>query len=139
LREEQLKKKELRILVVEDDAMIGVLLSAMLEEMGHAVCAIETTEADAISAAARERPDLMIVDARLGRGSGIAAVDEILRTEFVPHFFISGNVSIVKELKPDARVLEKPFREDQLTRTIQLAIESQGAQREAHFKSRDAV
>ena len=54
-------KKAPRVLVVEDDAMIGVLLGEMLEGMGYDVCGIEATEADAVTAAARFRPDLMIV------------------------------------------------------------------------------
>ncbi len=69
----------LRILVVEDDAMIGMALTEMLEEMGHDVCSIEATEAEAISAADRCRPDLMIVDVLLGAGNGVSAVTEILR------------------------------------------------------------
>jgi len=114
--------KALRILVLEDDAMIGMLLGAMLEEMGHTVCAIVAEETDAVSAAALHRPDLMIVDARLGIGSGLAAMDEILRAGFVPHFFISGNIAKVTAVLPDSVVLEKPFRELQLTRTIELAL-----------------
>jgi DNA-binding response OmpR family regulator len=53
----------LRVLVVEDDPMIGMLLAEMLEAIGHDVCAIETIEAAAVAAAARYRPDLLIVDA----------------------------------------------------------------------------
>ena len=72
--------KALRILVVEDDPLIGMLLAEVLEGLGHEVCAIEANEADAVAAAARCSPDLMIVDARLGDESGIAAVDQILCT-----------------------------------------------------------
>jgi two-component system, response regulator PdtaR len=113
----------LRVLVVEDDPMIGMLLAEMLEAMGHEVCAIETTEAAAVTAAAEYRPGLMIVDARMGKGSGVSAVDKILRTRCVPHLFISGNISKISALRPDAVVLEKPFREPELTRAIQRAID----------------
>jgi CheY-like chemotaxis protein len=37
--------KALRVLVVEDNAIIGMLLAEMLAEMGHDVCGLETTEA----------------------------------------------------------------------------------------------
>jgi two-component system, response regulator PdtaR len=113
----------LRVLVVEDDPMIGILLAEMLEGMGHDVCAIETTEAAAVSAASEYRPGLMIVDARMGEGSGVSAVDKILRTRFVPHLFITGNISKISALRPDAVVLEKPFREPELARAIQRAID----------------
>jgi DNA-binding response OmpR family regulator len=114
--------KPLRVLVVEDDAMLGVLLAEMLEDMGHDICALETTEAGAVAAAAQYRPDLMILDARLGAGSGISAVEEILRTWLVPHLFMSGNISKVKALRPGAEVLEKPFREAELARAIQRVL-----------------
>ena len=67
------------VLVVEDDAMIGLLLGEMLEGMGYDVCGIEATEADAVNTAARCKPDLMIVDVQLGDGSGVSAVNTIHR------------------------------------------------------------
>jgi DNA-binding response OmpR family regulator len=70
--------KALRVLVIEDDALIAMLLSELLASMGHDVCAIATSEVEAVSAATRYDPDLMIVDARLGRGSGVSAVEEML-------------------------------------------------------------
>jgi DNA-binding response OmpR family regulator len=113
--------KALRILVVEDDAVIGMLLAEMLAEMGHDVCAIETTAADAVSAAVRCKPDLLIVDVRLGDGNGISVVEEIRRTGPIPHLFVSGDASRVKALRPDAVVIQKPFRESDLVRAIQCA------------------
>ena len=90
--------------------------------MGHDVCAIETTAADAVTAAVRYKPDLLIVDVRLGDGSGISAVEEILRTGPIPHVFVSGDTSRVKALGPDAVVIQKPFREADLARAIQRAL-----------------
>jgi DNA-binding NarL/FixJ family response regulator len=54
----------LSVLVVEDDALIGMLLAEMLEDMGHNVCAIANAEEDAVADATRYKPGLMIVDAR---------------------------------------------------------------------------
>jgi DNA-binding response OmpR family regulator len=82
--------KALRTLIVEDDAMIGGLLAETLEGLGHSVCAVETSVANALSAASRWRPDLMIIDVGLGRASGIAAVKEILRSGFYPACFRHG-------------------------------------------------
>jgi len=116
--------KALRILVVEDDAMIGMLLAEMLLEMGHDVCAVEATEAGAVTAAARFIPDLMIVDVQLGDGSGVSAVEEILRTGFVPHIFASGDNSRIRALRPDAVAILKPFRESDLVRAIHRAFDA---------------
>jgi CheY-like chemotaxis protein len=120
-------KKALRVLVAEDDSMIGMLLAGMLEGMGYDVCAIEATEADVVTAAAHHRPDLMIVDARLGVGSGVSAVEQILRTGFVPHLFMTGNISRVKALSPHAVLLQKPFHKDELPPAIQRALDAVAA------------
>jgi DNA-binding NtrC family response regulator len=114
--------KALRVLVVEDDAIIAMLLADIFAGMGHDVCAIEATEAGAVAAAVRCRPDLMIVDARLGDGSGFTAVEEILRTGFVPHVFISGDISTVRARKPGAVAIQKPFDEAVLARAIERAL-----------------
>jgi CheY-like chemotaxis protein len=114
--------KALRVLVVEDEALIGAFLAELLEGMGHGVCAVERTEADAVTAAARFGPDLMIVDAHLRDGSGVAAVEQILRTGFVPHVFISGDTLLNEILNPAAVVLRKPFADVELARAIQRAL-----------------
>ena len=90
--------------------------------MGHDVCATAATEAEAVSAAIRYRPDLMIVDAGLGRGSGVSAVEEILRAGPLAHVFISGDAETVRVRKPDAVVVRKPFREAELARAIDMAL-----------------
>jgi CheY-like chemotaxis protein len=114
--------KSLCVLVVEDNALIGMLLADMLGEMGHRVCAIEGTEADAVTAAGRYKPDLMIVDVQLGDGNGVSAVAEILRTGSIPHLFVSGDISYAKALRSDVIVIQKPFRESDLARAIQRAL-----------------
>jgi DNA-binding response OmpR family regulator len=101
--------RSLTILVAEDDALIGELLGEMLTLMGHTVCAVTTTEADTVAAAQRHAPDLMIVDMGLNPGSGIAAVDLIMRTGFIPHILVSGNIARVRELRPGAMMMEKPY------------------------------
>jgi CheY-like chemotaxis protein len=114
--------KALRVLVVEDDALIGMLYADLLAEMGHIVCAIAATEAEAVAAAAQCKPDLMIVDASLNEGSGVSAVDEILRTGFVPHVFVTGDAASVRAVRPGAIVMEKPFRDPELGYAIQRAL-----------------
>jgi DNA-binding response OmpR family regulator len=114
--------KALRVLVVEDDAMVGMLLADMLQEMGHEVCGVEATEAAAVASALSSRPDLMIVDGRLGEGCGVAAIETIRRIGAVPHLFASGDIARIKSLRPGAVVLQKPFYEADLARAIQAAL-----------------
>lgn len=114
--------KAARVLVMEDDLMIGALLGEMLAGMGHAVCATESTEAGAVTAAVRCQPDLMIVDVRLGSGSGVRATDEILRGGSIPHVFVSGDISALAAERPRAVAIQKPFRAAELARAIQRAL-----------------
>jgi CheY-like chemotaxis protein len=99
--------RQLRILLVEDDAVVGLLLAELLVGIGHDVCRIATTENEAILAATRERPDLMLVDAQLRQGSGIAAMKAILRRGPMPHVFMTGNSRLT--MPANALVLRKPF------------------------------
>ena len=111
----------LRILVVEDDHLIGLLLADMLDAMGHTVCAVARTQEEAVAAAERDKPNMLIVDAWLHQGSGVAAVDQIQRRGIVPHIFVTGDGRGVLQLKPNAIVLEKPFTEGMLAAAIDRA------------------
>ena len=110
----------LRVIVVEDDAVIGMLLAETLAGLGYEVCAIEATEAGAVAAAARCRPDLMIVDMHLAIGTGPAAMRAITCAGPVPHVFVTGGGAQAAGL--GAVVLNKPFREADLVRAIGLAF-----------------
>ena len=110
------------ILVVEDDVLIGMLLTEMLTELGHVVCAVERTEAGAVAAATRRHPDLMIVDANLNEGSGISAVETILKDKFIPHVFVTGDKRGTQLLRPGDVVIEKPFREMDLVNAMTRAL-----------------
>lgn len=114
--------KALRVLVVEDEAIIAMLFADVLEAMGYDVCAVESTAAGAVAAAARCKPDLMIVDANLRGGSGVCAVAEILRGGFIPHLFVSGNPLRDLSLEKGAIMIQKPFVESDLVRAIQRAL-----------------
>lgn len=114
--------RQLRALIVEDEALIAFVLAEILEELGFEVCASEATEAGAVAAALRERPDLMIVDARLRQGSGISAVETILRDQFIPHVFTTGDRLSGLTLHPRAIVLQKPFLDADLAMAIQRAL-----------------
>jgi CheY-like chemotaxis protein len=110
----------LTVLVVEDDAMIGMLLAEMLGDIGYTVCAIAATEEEAVAIAAQCRPDLLIVDEHLREGSGMSAVDRILLTGPIPCVFISG--AWLQPHRSDAHVLRKPFIEEDLIRAIKYVV-----------------
>lgn len=109
-----------RILIIEDDALIGSLLTEVLQALGFDVFPVETTEAGAVSAAARHRPDLMIVDLKLADGCGLSAMARILQAGPIPHLFMSGDCH--HPATPDMVLLRKPFRQPDLVRAIEQAL-----------------
>jgi two-component system, response regulator PdtaR len=118
--------KNLRVLVIEDDGLIALLLESVLEGMGHQVCATATTERAAIDAAHRHAPDLVIADARLPSGSGVSAVEEIIRArgEEVAYLFLSGDTAGITARLPGAITLGKPFRKTALAEAIGRALDA---------------
>lgn len=114
--------KALHVLVVEDDSMLGIVLAEMLESIGHSVCGIEATEDEAVATALRCQPDLIIVGARLREGTGINAVARICRSGFVPHVFVSGDISDLKSGLKNAVIIQKPYREADLVRAMESAM-----------------
>lgn len=116
----------LRVLLIEDDAMIGALLAELLADLGYDVCPVEKTEAGAVAAAARSRPDLIIADVTLADGSGVSAVERVSRAGPVPHLFISGDV--FQPAMPGAVLLRKPFRVADLVQAIGRALDAAGAE-----------
>jgi two-component system, response regulator PdtaR len=112
----------LRVLIVEDEAMIAMLLAEVLREMGHEVCAIAPTEDAAVAAAVRHRPNLIIVDEWLRHGSGMAAMAKINRSGHVAHVFVTGDPSIGRSLGPDMIAVQKPFTIPELVKAVQGAL-----------------
>jgi len=114
----------LRILVIEDEAMIAMLLSDVLSSLGHVVTDLAATEEEAIASASHTMPDLVIADANLGEGNGngLTAIDTILESGFIPHVFVSGDSRSIQILRPDAIVMQKPFFEHELVSAIDRAI-----------------
>ncbi len=109
-----------RIVLAEDNAVIAVLLGEVIASLGHELCDIVATEAALVSAAARHRPDLLIVDAHLAEGSGVLALNHILKGGHVAHLIMSGGP--VEDMPAGAVLLEKPFSNKELAAGIARAL-----------------
>jgi two-component system, response regulator PdtaR len=130
-RAEMPHMKNLRVLIIEDDGLIALLLENVLEGMGHQVCATASTETAAVDAAHRYLPDLVIADAHLRSGSGVSAVAEIVRArgEKMPYVFLRGDITGITARLPGAITLRKPFWEASLADAIERALEGAAVSR----------
>ena len=111
--------KPLRVMIVEDEPWIALLLAETLTGIGHDVCSVESTEDGAVTSALRFSPELMIVDLHLRQGSGITAIEEILRGGFIAHIVMSSDRLHSHVLHPRTVWIRKPFFEFDLVRAIQ--------------------
>ncbi len=114
--------QQLRVLIIEDDGMISLLLTILLEEMGYEVCATAATEDEAVVAAAQTLPDLIIADVNLREGSGIGAMERIRRVRPVPHIFATADISSIRASRPDAMMIQKPYHYVELQNAINSAL-----------------
>jgi two-component system, response regulator PdtaR len=61
-------KPKWRVLIVEDEFIVGLHLESILERLGHEVVGVVAEEAEALHLVATERPDLIVTDIHLARG-----------------------------------------------------------------------
>jgi DNA-binding response OmpR family regulator len=116
----------LRIVIAEDDALIAMDMAELLMGLGHDVCAIACTEAQAVDAGLRCEPDLMIVDGALADGSGVSAMAQVLKHRSVPYLYVTGDTHHTLQLAPDAVVVGKPFNLQELTVGMGKALQGLG-------------
>ena len=106
------------VLVVDDNSLIGMLLGDLLTAMGYNVSPIQSSVRGAEASAQRCCPILMIVDINLVDGSAFSAVGKILRSGYIAHIFLSGDVHAFVQLQPESVFLQKPFLEADLALPI---------------------
>lgn len=117
-------RRQLDILVVEDDPHIVLALSAILEDLGHRVVRVVDTAAEAIRASGELPVDLALVDVWLADGSnGLTAVEHLSTVRKVPSVVCSAHSSAEDAYAAGASAfLEKPFRVADLERALAAAF-----------------
>ena len=117
---------KLRILVVDDEAILRLDLSEMLAERGHDVVGEADNGADAVTMARDLKPDLVIMDVKMPGMSGLEASKIIADEQIAPVLLLTAySQRDVVEQATDSGVmayLVKPIREEELTPAIEIAI-----------------
>lgn len=84
----------MRIMVVEDDALIALDIVSLLEEMGHEVVAEAADPGSALALAHEGHPDLALVDIRLAKGAdGGALARKLYDGLGLRSLFVSGSIT----------------------------------------------
>lgn len=111
-----------RILVVEDELMIRMLLEGMLTDLGHTVVAEAGAIGEALSLAKQAEFDVAVLDVNLNN-QPITPVVEVLVQRGVPFVFASGyGQRGVPEAYRQNPVLQKPFQLEALAQAIDEAL-----------------
>ncbi|MBT2338428.1 MULTISPECIES: response regulator [Pseudomonas] len=111
-----------RVLVVEDEGAIAMLIEEMLEDLECTVVASVARLAAALEHARSVEVDLAILDVNLA-GERVFPVAEILRERNIPFLFSTGyGASGIPDEFAGIPVLHKPFSEGELQQKVGLVL-----------------
>ena len=105
-----------RVLVVEDEALVAMMIQEFLTEYGHSVVGPIGRASEALVAAKETDYDAAILDINLGDGMAYP-VAEILSARGVPFVFVTGyEADTVDDRFSHVPVLQKPIERQALQR-----------------------
>ena len=110
-----------RILVVEDEAIVAMMLEEMLRDLGCHVVGPAMTVSEALAAVAENTLDLAILDVNVSR-EPVYPVAELLRSRNIPVIFSTGYGADEQRSRysqyQDCAILPKPYDSDDLERML---------------------
>lgn len=118
---------KVKVLIVEDEAIIANDILDTLEELGYEVLEPANTFSEAIEKIEAEKPDIAILDIQLsGKKSGIDLASRINDLYQFPFIFLTSNTDKItlqeaKSVEPLA-YLVKPFSKEELYTSIEVAL-----------------
>jgi CheY-like chemotaxis protein len=116
-----------RTLVVENEAIIAEDICDSLRRLGYGSTEIASSGESAVEAAARWRPNIVLMDIKLkGKMDGIEAATQICRQAPVPIIYLTADadettISRARATKPFG-FLRKPYDAKELHATIEMAL-----------------
>ena len=119
---------KVQVLIVEDEAIVSMDLRYKLEGLGYGVPAEISSGEEAVEAASRLRPDVVLMDIWLsGEMDGIDAAEEIRRRLNIPVVYVTSHADEdtlrrAKTTEPSGYIL-KPFVDAELRAVVEMAIQ----------------
>jgi response regulator NasT len=116
----------LRVLVVEDEALIRLDLTEMLTEEGYVIAGEAGDGEQAVQLARELRPDLVIMDVKMPKMDGIAAAGSIVEEKIAPVVMLTAfsQRDLIEQARDAGAMayLVKPFARHELVPAIELAV-----------------
>lgn len=108
----------LRVLVVEDEMMVSMLIEDMLTDLGCTIVGPASRLDEALQLAHSAELDCAVLDVNLG-GQPIFPLADLLREKGAPFAFATGYGDAgLRDVDKGSPVLQKPFREADLARVL---------------------
>ena len=115
-----------RIIVVEDESLLVMLLEAMLADLGYQLVGTAMTIQDAEILATNEKFDIAILDANL-HGVPIEPVANRIRSRGLPIVFATGyDAQKLQERFGDCLAVQKPYEMRELGNALRAAAQEVG-------------
>jgi len=120
----------MKILAIDDDKTVRLLVSRCLEKEGHQVVAAENGE-QGLSMVSQENPDLILLDVMMPGLNGLEVCTKLKNapeTKTIPIFMLTGKTQmqdIDEALSAGAdNYISKPFDPQKLDRIIQVKLKN---------------
>ncbi|WP_018321054.1 MULTISPECIES: response regulator [unclassified Bradyrhizobium] len=111
-----------RVLLVEDEGLVALMIEDMLEELGLKVVASAAQLKKACELATTGSFDLALLDVNLA-GEFVFPVARVLRERRIPFLFSTGyGAPPLEEEFRDVPAIGKPFSQDQLSEKLQTLL-----------------
>ena len=100
----------MRIMIVEDEALLALELESEIEAAGHSVIGVAAASKAARQLVEEDRPDFAFVDIHLIDGPTGIDVGRFLAEKDIPYVFVSGNIKrIPEDFAGAVGAIEKPY------------------------------
>lgn len=129
------------VIVVEDEPLIAANIQDLLEQMGHTVLTTVSDGREAVAAAGRLHPDLVLMDIGLeGEMDGIEAAATLYEQLGIPVVFLTGSgdaatINRAARARPFGYLI-KPFSEAELRGALEVAIARHRAEAELQHREK---
>ncbi|MBK1794903.1 PAS domain S-box protein [Devosia sp. WQ 349] len=124
----RIAKTQLKVLAVDDDALVLLNTSLMLEELGHKVVEAHSGAEALALLEANQDIDLVITDHAMPRMTGVALAEEIIKQyPELPVALASGYADIEQARRMNLPRLAKPFTQGELQKLISTLTEAPAA------------
>lgn len=98
-----------RILIVEDDALLGLLLEGFVEELGYRVNGPYLNLKDGLVHATKDDIDFALLDFDLGQGTTALPIAQVLTRRGISFVFTTATPpEHIRRFLPTATILRKP-------------------------------